>query len=576
MNKTSVKKSKLQKNLDELKKQEKSRIDELSSTEFNQDQKEIAKEIIDNITNPNRVQYISQFIIQRVKMGFTFDAAPESDSKTIAILRKDDQLSFNFDNKQPKDQNTLIIGENYDALKNLILIERHRQRNGLDFNYDVIYIDPPYNTESSLKDGNKLANDKENIAAKSFSYRDKFTQNGWLNMMNERLQLARALLKDNGVIFVSIDDKQEAYLKVLMDEIFGRENFVTSFSWVSNKKGRQISGSLVSKTNEFILVYTKDNEAIDYEFKEDWYYLTSLMPYIYEEKDTEILNDTKGPFIIQNELHNTNINAFNYKTRPKLYFPIYTNGKDISIQKKDNYQEIFPPKNKSGVQGVWRWSKQKIENEKDDLFVINKNGTFKVYTKVREFKYKVKNLIFSSKITNKSASNELENILNKNTFETPKPSELIKFLIKITRNKNSRVLDFYAGSGTTGHAVLELNREDGGKRTFTLVTNNENNIGIDVNYKRLRRINTNTDLNGNEINCKWYQKNKPYNSNLNVYWLNEKEDYINIGLESSNNVKDLKEKWLSLIRNFGIDNSKFDYDELLTELLTLKPYKKND
>ncbi|MGZ9755985.1 hypothetical protein ACXYRP_03595 [Mycoplasma sp. 5912] len=143
MNKTSVKKSKLQKNLDELKKQEKARIDELSSTEFNQDQKEIAKEIIDNITNPNRVQYISQFIIQRVKMGFTFDAAPESDSKTIAILRKDDQLSFNFDNKPPKDQNTLIIGENYDALKNLILIERHRQRNGLDFNYDVIYIDPP-------------------------------------------------------------------------------------------------------------------------------------------------------------------------------------------------------------------------------------------------------------------------------------------------------------------------------------------------------------------------------------------------------------------------------------------------
>ncbi|MGZ9796951.1 site-specific DNA-methyltransferase [Mycoplasma sp. 4013] len=538
MNKTSVKKSKLQKNLDELKKQEKSRIDELSSTEFNQDQKEIAKEIIDNITNPNRVQYISQFIIQRVKMGFTFDAAPESDSKTIAILRKDDQLSFNFDNKQPKDQNTLIIGENYDALKNLILIERHRQRNGLDFNYDVIYIDPPYNTESSLKDGNKLANDKENIAAKSFSYRDKFTQNGWLNMMNERLQLARALLKDNGVIFVSIDNNEQAYLKVLMDEIFGEGNFVDSLVWKSVNSVLKQS-KLIRNDHEYILLYAKKISEV--------VFLRQKNTMNFQNPD----NDPKGNWFSSNAA-NPNQNSNKNK------FPISLPGGKECIRN-------------------WKFSYDDYKNGTVSLYFNGNNvPRLKIYESEYNINSKVQSSIFENLGSLTSAKREIESILDKNSkFQTPKPTTLIKHILKLL-NKNSRVLDFYAGSGTTGHAVLELNREDGGKRTFTLDTNNENNIGIDVNYKRLRRINTNTDLNGNEINCKWYQKNKPYNSNLNVYWLNEKEDYINIGLESSNNVKDLKEKWLSLIRNFGIDNSKFDYDELLTELLTLKPYKKND
>ncbi|WP_435129649.1 site-specific DNA-methyltransferase [Mycoplasma sp. 6243] len=538
MNKTSVKKSKLQKNLDELKKQEKARIDELSSTEFNQDQKEIAKEIIDNITNPNRVQYISQFIIQRVKMGFTFDAAPESDSKTIAILRKDDQLSFNFDNKQPKDQNTLIIGENYDALKNLILIERYRQRNGLDFNYDVIYIDPPYNTESSLKDGNKLANDKENIAAKSFSYRDKFTQNGWLNMMNERLQLARALLKDDGVIFVSIDNNEQAYLKVLMDEIFGEGNFVDSLVWKSVNSVLKQS-KLIRNDHEYILLYAKKISEV--------VFLRQKNTMNFQNPD----NDPKGNWFSSNAA-SPNQNSDRNK------FPISLPGGKECIRN-------------------WKFSYDDYKNGTVSLYFNGNNvPRLKIYESEYNINSKVQSSIFENLGSLTSAKREIESILDKNSkFQTPKPTTLIKHILKLL-NKNSRVLDFYAGSGTTGHAVLELNREDGGNRTFTLVTNNENNIGIDVNYKRLRRINTNTDLNGNEINCKWYQKNESYNSNLNVYWLNEKEDYINIGLESSNNVKDLKEKWLSLIKNFGIDNSKFDYDELLTELLTLKPYKKND
>ncbi|MCU9934393.1 site-specific DNA-methyltransferase [Mycoplasmopsis felis] len=128
-----------------------------------------------------------------------------------------------------------------------------RERAGLEYKYDLIYIDPPYNTETSKDDGNSIADDKENIKANKFIYRDKYSRNGWLNLMNERLRLARQLLKDDGVIFVSIDDAEQAYLKVLMDEIFGEENFV---SCIVNKKGRGKSDSkFLSNKKEYILVY---------------------------------------------------------------------------------------------------------------------------------------------------------------------------------------------------------------------------------------------------------------------------------------------------------------------------------
>ncbi|MGZ9755980.1 DNA methyltransferase [Mycoplasma sp. 246B] len=159
-------------------------------------------------------------------------------------------------------------------------------------------------------------------------------------------------------------------------------------------------------------------------------------------------------------------------------------------------------------------------------------------------------------------------------FNNPKPVNIIKLLINLHPNINLRILDFYAGSGTTGHATLQLNREDGGNRTFTLITNNENSIGRDINYERLRRINTRTNLNKNEYNLTWYKNNDPYNSNLNVYWL-DNDDYIDISLFSNITVKEIEEKWKNLIKNFGVQETNFDKDDLLTELLTLKPLIKD-
>ncbi|WP_322555796.1 site-specific DNA-methyltransferase [Mycoplasma mycoides] len=252
-----------------------------------------------------------------------------------------------------------------------------------------MYIDPPYNTESSLIDGNNLS-EKDDISNKKFIYRDKFSRTGWLNMLNERLIMAHQLLKDDGIIFVSIDDTEHAYLKVLMDEIFGEENFVANIVWVSNKKGRQISNSLFSKTYEHILAYGKNVSSIDYEFSEKWEKLHSTMPSIYDEKVVDILEDQYGEFIVQNELHNTAINNFNIYNRPNLYYPIYVDENNISTEFKPGLVEIFPPVNGNGVKGVWRWSKEKVEKDKYNLFV-------KKVVQLLKYTQKLENLLIRSR-----------------------------------------------------------------------------------------------------------------------------------------------------------------------------------
>ncbi|WP_322960302.1 site-specific DNA-methyltransferase [Mycoplasmopsis cynos] len=549
-------------------------IDEISSKELNQDQKDLAIRILEKFEDKD-LEYVFQFIAQRIKTGFRFDSAPESNSQTIALLEKENNLSFVLDENKTK-ENALIIGENYDALKNLLLIEREREREraGAPVKYDLIYIDPPYNTEATKNDGNSIANDKENVQATKFVYRDKYSRNGWLNLMNERLKLAKELLKDDGVIFVSIDDAEQAYLKVLMDEIFGEENFITNFVWISNKKGRQIAGDkAVSETFEYILMYRKSEEFYQ-DFNIDWEYATKLMPSIYEKKDLEIKEDKFGKYIIQNELYNTNIKAFNEKTRPNLYFPIFTNGKEITTIYKENYSTIYPPKNKYGVNGVWRWGKEKINNESYNLEVLEIKGQFKIYTKVRKFSYKLKNIFLSEKISTRSGNVLLDSILNYADFNTAKPISLINLILKVLNKPNARILDFFAGSGTTAHAVLDLNKEDGGNRTFTLVTNIENNIGIDVNYERLYRINHGIGTKGESF--EWANKNEPYKSNLNVYNIK----YYDISLFNNIDVKEIVKELIKLLKDFGVNSlseeSEKDYTNLLNSLLSLKPQLKEN
>lgn len=468
------------------------KVNNTPDIELNQDQKELIKEILTKI-DPKYIQNAYQMLNQRVKIGFTFDEAPSTSKTNIALLVKDEKRSFTNNVMNASDfENSLIIGENYDALKNLIQIEKIRAMTGGGHSdFDIIYIDPPYNTESAKTDGNVSANNNENISASKFIYRDKFSRNGWLNMMKERLIMARQLLKEDGVIFVSIDDNEQAYLKVLMDEIFGEENFVGKLLWQSNNSSMKYS-KFFRDDFEYVLVYAKTKKNLK-EFTKK------------QNKDITFLNpdsDPKGKWFSSNA-------TYTYNEKSKNTFAI-----------------TLPSGSK--ITRTWRFTKSQFDNNEINLYF---NGNNVPRIKIYEYEYSIlktiSNLVLSidnlrlndsffNYVDSFTKSKKILDSIVKNNFETPKPINLIKLIIKLFFDKNARVLDFFAGSGTTGHAVLELNREDGGSRTYTLVTNDENNIGTDVTYERLYRINNGKGTKG-ETNFKWLEKNDSYKQNLNVY-----------------------------------------------------------
>lgn len=390
-------------------------------------------------------------------------------------------------------------------------------------------------------------------------------------MLNERLIMAHQLLKDDGVVFVSIDDSEQAYLKVLMDEIFGEENFVGCIPTISNPSGRQVNTE-IALTHEYILIYGKNDfkpEELDNE------YAIRELPEIYKDRKLERLIDEKGEYWLQYTLENQS-RKFNDKNRPNLFYPIFINEDEnenlyhTSYETKNTIYTLWPKK-VNDIQYVWRWSKDKIEKDSNELVIKKEKDQFKIYPKKRKNTWIFKTIIKGKKFNNKVGNKVLSEIVGQDKFNTAKPIELVKLLILMHPNKNARVLDFYAGSGTTGHAVLELNRQDGGNRTFTLVTNNENNIGIDVCYERLYRINNGKSTN-NTKDFKWIDKNEPYKSNLDVFNVN----YYSTKLFNDKNTnQDLKKEFIEMLKNMNVSENDIKILDLLKNLTALKPILKD-
>ena len=380
--------------------------------------------------------------------------------------------------KPSLDDNLIIHGDNLHALK--ALVPRYAGK------VKCIYIDPPYNTGNEGWKYNDKVNSpiiKEWLKQNGIGTDDLERHDKWLCMMWPRLQLLKELLSDDGVIFVSIDDNEQFRLMSIMEEIFGEENVIGTFCINSAPNGRDYGH--IAKNHEFCLLYAKEIENCK----------TSLLP---DTTKKFSYKDSKGNFNIH-PLYNSN-EAFHNKNRPNLYYPFYIyknkpiknlgkNFYEIGSEKKDNSIKIYPPlSQKNKIQLVWRWEKKTAlkQMNQDIIGYKTSNNDYRVVQKMRTDKKLIRSIISGTDYTSRKGTAEVEEILGGKHFVFPKPLHLIKQFIKVGSNKDSIVLDSFAGSGTTAQAVLDLNKEDGGNRKFILVECED--YADKITAERVRRV----------------------------------------------------------------------------------------
>ena len=371
------------------------------------------------------------------------------------------------------DGNLIIHGDNLEALK--ALLPRYGGR------VNCIYIDPPYNTGNEGWCYNDNVNaplmkrwlkDNGEVDREDMERHDK-----WLCMMWPRLQLLRELLAEDGVIFISIDDNEQHRLRLLMDEVFGEENFVAQIVVKSNPGGRDYGG--IAQTHDYVVVYGKGEK--------------SELNIIEIDNATMPLSDKIGGFELR-ELRNRNV-RFNIDNRPNLYYPFYANPKksddemhDVSLSKKRGWVEVYPMES-NGIKTVWRWGKEKSEKN-ININIRSKrkrDGEFQIVEKFRRVGIRERSLFVDSIYRNEQGTLSIKAIFSERAvFDYPKSDCLIKKIVELGSGHDSIILDSFAGSGTTAQAVLELNKADGGNRKFILVECEE--YADKITAERVRRV----------------------------------------------------------------------------------------
>lgn len=378
------------------------------------------------------------------------DAKVLSNAKLITISGEENLKSFKKDEQGNIKDNLLIKGNN--------LLVLHSLKENFASKVKLIYIDPPYNT----------GNDE-------FKYNDNFNHSTWLVFMKNRLEIAKQLLTKDGVIFIQIDDNEQAYLKVLMDEIFGRENSLINIIW--NKQNAQNDALGIQKNHEYILSF----------FKKE-------MPVLKEKftKTKNVLKDERGYFYIGGGL-TTGGAGGTLKNRINLGYSIYLNEKTkefvavedynksiVKDKSKENeiytdrqdlinagYTKIIRPPKKSDSLGRWTWNIEKFNKDKHLIYISdNYSIQKKVYiddvNKIKNNKIDVeyfsppKSII---EISSGSGSKLINNLLGHKAFESPKPESLLERILKISTQEGDIVLDFHAGSGTTGAVAHKMGRQ---------------------------------------------------------------------------------------------------------------------
>lgn len=431
---------------------------------------ELAKKIneLEGLTNDEKSELIKLLRSQK-KYGLVWEDKPEDAEQRMVneqpVLVEVPERAILCDDAEAPNH-ILIEGDNLEALTALSYTHAGK--------IDVIYIDPPYNT------GNKDFIYNDSFVDKEDGYR----HSKWLSFMNKRLKIAKNLLSDKGVIFISIDDNEQAPLKLLCDEIFGERNFVAKFDW--RKKTGANDAKDIAVITESILLYSNSKVLA---------------------VEREIWNRDEG---------SRNMKRFKFsdefvETRGKYYLDTldrgglqYSDSMNYGIEAPDGGM-IYPNGRSEFVNDgwIWKWGKDKVKwglENKFLEFVKSKKSSGSKYT----IKYKVYENVdnegnirkkvgraftnFILEPINQQGNSELMALFGEVPFSNPKPLGLLQYLLNTIVIKDVTILDFFAGSGTTLHATMQLNAEDGGHRQCILVTNNENGICENVTYERNRRV----------------------------------------------------------------------------------------
>ena len=474
----------------------------------------LLKKLIRNASSDDEAIAIATLGTTYKRTGLHFDKRLEKITNTITYFSKNEELSFHNDDKKPTHK--LIIGDNYKALLNLLI--------GYKGKVDVIYIDPPYGKDSMGEFAQT-------------NYDNSITRDNLLSMLYPRLWLAKQLLSPQGVIFCSIDDRNQSYLKCLFDEVFGERNFVANFIWQKRKTQANLTKHVASR-HEYILMYSKNRDVLE---TKKLPLRDSYVQSLYKNPD----NDPRGLWM----------------TKP-IASPDNAPNKEFELDLRNGRK----------VTAKWRVSQESYDKWlKDNLIVIPNDGKGMPRAKVflKDIEGQIPNTLLMDIATTEEGSKEIEKCLGSNgVFAYPKPTKLLNFLFSIIPTENSIILDFFAGSGTTGHSVLDLNAQDGGERTFILCQLNEktdttpNGIAHDVTAKRLKRIMTGECYDGN-TNFDWIKKHEAYGGNLDVYDINEVANFENSEGKTPLNVidetlygvekfKTLEEKTNWVCNNFAI------------------------
>lgn len=391
-------------------------------------------------------------------------AIVEANKPIKKTLRPYPNESINWDTTE----NLYIEGDNLEVLK--LLQESYLNK------IKMIYIDPPYNTGNDF-----IYNDEFQTTSEKYSdeigEKDKngnrmfknADSNGrfhsdWCSMIYSRLMLARNLLNDEGVIFISIDDNEIANLIKICDEIFGQDNFQGIF--VINASPSAIDYGCIAKMHEYAVMYSKNSLQVKcYQLKE-------------ENKKFDY-KDELGEFIIY-PLYNGNV-AFNPQTRPNLFYPFYLNPNhkldndfyEIGLEPKEGWVEVWPViSQKDGIQRVWRWGKEEKARKNLNKEIVgykNREGEYRIVQKYRSDKKTIRSLLLDKSFSSRRGTAEVQELFGRKVFSFPKPIELLKQFTESGLAADDIVMDFFSGSASMAQAIMELNAKDGGKRKYILV-----------------------------------------------------------------------------------------------------------